>query len=405
MEPINNPNLSYLFNRYYYKDIDFSKPKKDAVNAQVLEDRNEDIFRYAEPDADSYEFPAAVNNELTTFKLKTNYPGLLIGAGYGHEAGLEGELKLGFYFDYTSGLPVIPGSAVKGILRHCFTQPEILDAISPGVEYAGRGEELAREIFGNEGKSSYKCDVFYDAPVVKIAHNNTATGVGSLDAKRLLGWDFITPHFKDPLADPTPLQFLKVLPEVVFEFRFKLTANGMRITDKEELFNKALQLWGVGAKTSVGYGRLLPYFNIGDKTIATQTAENKAAIGQGQRDNRPRNEGWQGFKKEGHGVKTKYELIAEKAAANDKQSSAINYPKDDGTWIKPEEIKREMELVGTVLEFGSGSATVYFHIAGASPEVCKKKVNGKLKEREVVKRKVSDVSYKNGKLYFEVRKT
>ena len=45
-----------------------------------------------------------------TFKLSTIYPGLLTGSGMVHETNNQGELKLGFFFDHTSGLPMLPGS-------------------------------------------------------------------------------------------------------------------------------------------------------------------------------------------------------------------------------------------------------------------------------------------------------
>ncbi|MDP3829957.1 MAG: RAMP superfamily CRISPR-associated protein, partial [Ignavibacteriaceae bacterium] len=59
------------------------------------------------------------------FELTTIYPGLLIGSGYNHEIGnQENELKLGFFFDYTTGLPCIPGSSVKGVLRDACEKAE-----------------------------------------------------------------------------------------------------------------------------------------------------------------------------------------------------------------------------------------------------------------------------------------
>ena len=37
-----------------------------------------------------------------------------------HETNNQGELKLGFFFDHTSGLPMLPGSSVKGAIRGAF---------------------------------------------------------------------------------------------------------------------------------------------------------------------------------------------------------------------------------------------------------------------------------------------
>ncbi len=57
------------------------------------------------------------------FRLTTTYPGLIIGAGYSHYAINEGEdsdYQLGFFFDHTLGVPIIPGSSIKGVLKNVF---------------------------------------------------------------------------------------------------------------------------------------------------------------------------------------------------------------------------------------------------------------------------------------------
>jgi len=73
---------------------------------------------------------------IQSFELTTIYPGLLIGAGYSHPALKEikksdrdevGDFQLGFFFDHTTGLPVIPGSSVKGVLKSVF--PKKVSAI------------------------------------------------------------------------------------------------------------------------------------------------------------------------------------------------------------------------------------------------------------------------------------
>ena len=61
---------------------------------------------------------------LQQIDVQSIYPGIITGIGMKHETGIKGEFKLGMYFDYTSGMPCIPGSSVKGALRSAFPQFE-----------------------------------------------------------------------------------------------------------------------------------------------------------------------------------------------------------------------------------------------------------------------------------------
>ena len=84
---------------------------------------------------------------------------------------------------------------------------------------------------------------------------------------RVLGADYITPHYpldKNLMKNPNPIHIIKILPGVTFEFRFILhhatLPSGIEISaeNKQELFRMLLCYFGVGAKTNVGYGILLP---------------------------------------------------------------------------------------------------------------------------------------------------
>jgi CRISPR-associated protein Cmr6 len=201
------------------------------------------------------------------FELTTAYPGLLIGSGYAHGISSEEDIKIGFYFDHTSGLPVIPGSSVKGVLRSLFglafnsknPDPYAETKASMIRQMLGKEEldipALARAIFegvDEKGKrlGIYHRDRFYDARIV-------ATGRAGL-----ISDDYITPH-KDPLKNPVPIRFIKVSPGVTFRFAFDLvdtTVGGVTVSaeEKERLFYQLLADFGVGAKTNVGYGNFEP---------------------------------------------------------------------------------------------------------------------------------------------------
>ena len=66
-------------------------------------------------------FDEEINSpNLASFELKTTYPGLLTGTGYMHPCPAENDFQMGFFFDWTTGAPIIAGSTVKGVLREPF---------------------------------------------------------------------------------------------------------------------------------------------------------------------------------------------------------------------------------------------------------------------------------------------
>ena len=111
-------------------------------------------------------------------------------------------------------------------------------------------EQLTDEIF--EGKKDnkplniYDRDIFFDAVI----------DVENTKAQYILGEDYITPH-KNPIKNPTPIKFLKVMPDVAWCFQFDLKKGILSKEQKKELFKSILIDLGIGAKTNVGYGALV----------------------------------------------------------------------------------------------------------------------------------------------------
>ena len=175
------------------------------------------------------------------FAFKVGYPGLLIGLGYIH--GLpndENDIKSGFFFDHTFGVPIIPGSSVKGVLRSFFEGKYLDEKRELICETLGKGVDLGAlvdEIFEGKDRSIYTRDIFLDAMVQ-----------GSLAI------DYITPH--KPFKDPEPIRILKIAPGARVQFRFILRDGTISADEKERLFFELLQYSGIGAKTRVGYGNL-----------------------------------------------------------------------------------------------------------------------------------------------------
>lgn len=244
-------NLHYLFNVEYYKKL-YDKEPKPKEQEEHVKDCNKKLID-AKLQSEIYS-----DFNQHSFKLKTAYPGLLIGLGYPHETGKnKEEIKLGFTLDYVTGLPVIPGSTIKGVLRSAFSNhPEYVLDLLQNIENIERGQQIKNienEIFGDrkgDEENSVMRDVFYDAVIVKAGKEN-----------RLLGLENITPHKASEiqytgLIEPNPLTLLKVIPNVVFLFRFQLTDKGLNIDTKLNLFKQILIDMGVGAKTNTGFGVL-----------------------------------------------------------------------------------------------------------------------------------------------------
>lgn len=234
-------NLNLLFYKEYYQKLGTGEFKADVERL----DRILINTRFEERDYS----PSKIAQKDCVFILKTTYPGLLIGAGNPHGAGDIGgsddDINMGFSFEYVTGQPYIPGSSVKGVLRsHFKDHPEAVREIISKLENMDVSEEtvkkLEQAIFDN-------ADVFLDA----VVFDGDEYG-------RLLDFDYITPHSK-ATKNPIPIKFIKVLPDVRFEFRFVLSdklIDGQSFTKEvlAELFKELLCIFGAGAKTNVGYG-------------------------------------------------------------------------------------------------------------------------------------------------------
>jgi CRISPR-associated protein Cmr6 len=258
-----NHNLSRLF---YISGDDPSITTKDNFKfIKELTRFNSDKYDFSE-----YKdfFSVNANEE---FELTTTYPGLLLGAGYSHPALKDpnpnikndvSDFQLGFFFDHTTGLPVLPGSSVKGVLKSVFPKEKfsygdeklkyikgiIVEKTEKDAEFIN--ETNWDEIFFGSVKAKRK-HIFYDAYISNVKN-------------KLFEDDYITPHNKDIFKNPIPIRFLKVGPGVTFTFQFKLddyndSAGNVLLSkeDIKEVFKQILIDFGIGAKRNVGYGQFI----------------------------------------------------------------------------------------------------------------------------------------------------
>lgn len=276
----NNGNNSWLYNKAYYNGFDWDRNSDENYAPTFFNERLEWLknVRLNVP-----QYPGQTNE----IRLNTTYPGLATGIGVKHETKSTGELKLGFEFDYSSGMPVIRGHSVKGVLRAAFPQDHrkgvkfkkekayqvycwLNDLIftHDGLQKFNADPEKYKLIKAYESEifdgrlfngsliSVYDQDVFFDS-FVTIASRYPST------LNQYLANDSITPHKKkrmsyekSMLKNPVPIPFLKILPGVTITFKFMLHNNGLlNIVQKQKLFTAILTDKGVGAKTNVGYGQ------------------------------------------------------------------------------------------------------------------------------------------------------
>lgn len=232
-------NLGYLFYKRYYKTENNVVKVDRLINRQIEDARIESDYLNI--------FPKIKG--ASSFTLKTTYPGLLVGTGYSHDIEDRDAIgyRLGFYFDHTTGLPVIPGSSIKGLLRAYIEKKDyfkyVLDC--EGIKKEVNHEAVLNRIFEGveDGKNLpfHKRDIFLDAY--------------PCSRDKLMGSDYITPH-KDPLKNPVPIKFLKVLPNVSFRFNFILKDDKYLSADEKlRIFKRIILDVGIGAKTNVGYGK------------------------------------------------------------------------------------------------------------------------------------------------------
>ena len=267
-------NLHYEFWVDYYKGIE----KTPGLTKEDIERKNHALVN-SKWKLSPEEIPLFGDMQTLTFKVL--YPGLLIGLGYEHGTDLVKDapkIALGMSLDYTTGLPYIPGSEVKGMLRSAFigSKDLIIGYLAEVKEEFSKLSEkeihdLEVDIFGHthtydpnfkpskEAEEGQGKDVFFDAFPIKP------------DSKgHLIGLENITSHIStiseyQGLIDPNPITLMKVMPDVVFLFRFKLCDSEITVNNKTvkitaeqklKLFENNIADFGMGAKTNVGFGLL-----------------------------------------------------------------------------------------------------------------------------------------------------
>ncbi len=279
-EKYKSANKGYLFNKVYFAKEYYNN------NASVL-GINEALKCKSAQKTDDLK----MGYQHISFDVL--YPGIITGIGYLHDVNQkevkDDAYKIGMFFDFTSGLPIIPGSSVKGLLRSPFkVKKSVSGKKGKGFDYTYIKQvikgiiavelsddevlEFENSVFsGINGNGKHmnitQRDIFHDAII-------------SSDSK-LLGDDYIT-HHSCLIKEPVPIKFLKVRvgSKICFNFDLKVTTLStdkvlLNLEQKVEIFARIIEDLGIGGKTNVGYGNLCsPQFDVSSlKEIAQKREE------------------------------------------------------------------------------------------------------------------------------------
>ena len=198
--------------------------------------------------------------------------------------GLPHPVENGFLWHPTLGVPYLPGTSVKGLL-HAWIE-----------EWAGLDEEPKKELslrwFGNTDQAGDL--VFFDAlPTVqpKLVADVMTPHTGKWQEK---GQEITDPRSSTDAdkvpADwhsPNPVPFL-VVQDAKFLFAIGRRHPRVATVEVENAFRQlelALRILGAGAKTAVGYGRMVPEGTLGQylpfppRVVSSQPGESQTVPG------------------------------------------------------------------------------------------------------------------------------
>jgi len=224
---------------------------------------------------------ALVNGELSRWAMMTDHASrfqfvnatrLIVGLGG------KGALEFGITLHHVTGLPFIPGSALKGLARsyalltlaeaqgvkpESAALNELDEALSdPDARHEqGSAAYHYRQAFGSQGRAGV-CQ-FFDGVLAEFRSDTLFT------------LDVMTPHFFKYYSDsgksepndadnPNPVSYMTVSAGNVFAFAIGLRhvanheGNHATLKQARQWLRAALQEMGVGSKTGSGYGYFIP---------------------------------------------------------------------------------------------------------------------------------------------------
>ena len=291
----NRPNLGLYFNKFWPLEVckrEGYKVKNDKtqyrwqkhiswedfgfnwddttfnIDKQVNGNTEPKAFTHTKPNAMAAKYKQCGNQaELNTYQQRiSQIPGVKTRGSTTQEPlitgfGLPHMTANSLAWHPTLGVPYIPGSTIKGLVRDWTNQ------------WCGVDADTIKRIFGSDTHTNDKDDnqlgsvIFFDAlPVHPVK----------------LKQCIMTPHYQDyyssqgttPPSDnrsPVPISFLAV--NVGCQFCFSLKARDNSEDDIElvsKWLTEALAYIGIGAKTAVGFGRMSTGESISKQALSLQ---------------------------------------------------------------------------------------------------------------------------------------
>ncbi|PIE72264.1 MAG: type III-B CRISPR module RAMP protein Cmr6 [Deltaproteobacteria bacterium] len=188
----------------------------------------------------------AQDKDALCFEMEVRSP-LVVGKGD------QNVHEFGITLQAPWGTPVIPGAAIKGVLSSfAHEKGDNLWQKKPLSSFKGK---YALIMFGGtnqNGEASAGCLDFMDAwwiPTGSKPFGRDITTVHNRDYRR--GKDV----FPDGTCDPLPNSFIVIQPGQKFLFTIRGTASWCKLA--KEMLKSAAKEHGFGAKTRLGYGRMI----------------------------------------------------------------------------------------------------------------------------------------------------
>jgi len=259
----NSFNFGLWFNKYITRTDPFmnnNESKKEKVNydscvEQFIKIATDNAVRdlLEKKNSEIYSFCKSLESTHNIVEARAMLVSPLItGIGETHPG------EVGMVFDHTIGIPYIPASGIKGIHRLFLTIAGISSLPEEKLnQNILKEEEIDEDLPATYGTNESRGKVIFldvypeEIPELHVEIMNPHYSTYYQSDKK----DVKPPNDKD---NPIPIKFLTVKPGTIFTFRVlvsKRMENAERIRDKVEKSINEILINGVGAKTSVGYGR------------------------------------------------------------------------------------------------------------------------------------------------------
>jgi len=199
--------------------------------------------------------------------------------------GLPHPIENGFLWHHTMGIPYLPGSSIKGMVHAWATEwggtedkEEIRFLFGSGTEDNSKQSEAGKKDESDKQDICTGNIIFFDAFPVENCQ---------------LMAEIITPHVgkwnlegEEPPSDwnsPVPIPFLAIKPGAIFQFALaprncslEPAENAKYVKKAFEYLEMALKTIGMGAKTSIGFGRYASHaIGIGSRVRILETHSDK----------------------------------------------------------------------------------------------------------------------------------